>query len=299
MLCVPAAALIANANRAANRTQYAELASARDDRPPLRSACHQEEIPFETLTPAANCTSGEPGRSPALYLWGDSHADHLSPLMQAFGASSPATPTLSRSFPRCPPFAFYDKRNALDEAACHSFNAAVFAEVRALRPRGLKAVVLSAHWLRVFKAPRVFRISTAAGAENPGIASPSLLSSLSETIERLMALGLRVVIVAPLPEMPYDVPDCLARRSPDQCNISRAVIDIQRRDVMRLLADIQRRFRNVRILDLIESVCDASICYAEKDGLILYVDGDHLSASASRSMLPAVRDTLLEAVSPN
>jgi peptidoglycan/LPS O-acetylase OafA/YrhL len=299
MLCVPAVTLIISANQAAKRPQYAGLASARDDRPPLRSVCHQEDIPFEKLTPAASCTSGAPGRTPAIYLWGDSHSDHLSPLMQAFAASSPATPTLSRSFPRCPPFAFYDKRNAQDEAACHAFNAAVLAEIRELRAHGLKAVVLSAHWLRVFKAPRVFKIRTTTGAINPGLASPELASSLSETVERLRALGLRVVIVAPLPEMPYDVPDCLARRNSDQCNISRAVIDIQRRDVMRLLEGVQARFQNVRILDLIESVCDTRTCFAARDERILYVDDDHLSASASRSLLPAVRETLLEAVAAN
>jgi len=79
----------------------------------------------------------------------------------------------------------------------------------------------------------------------------------------------------------------------------RTIVDIQRRDIMRLLGETQRRFPNVRILDLIESVCDSSVCYAERDDLILYVDDDHLSASASRSMLPAARETLREVVSPN
>lgn len=299
MLCVPAIALIVSANQAAKNPQYARLATARDDRPPLRSVCHQEDIPFESLTPAAACTSGLLGRTPTIYLWGDSHSDQLSPLMQALAASSPAISTLSRSFPRCPPFAFYDKRNARDEAACHAFNAAVMAEIRELRARGLKVVVLSAHWLRIFKAPRVFMIRTAPGAINPGLDSAGLVSSLSETVERLRALGLRVVIVAPLPEMPYDVPDCLARRNPEQCNVSRAVIDIQRRDVMQLLGDIQTRFPDVRILDLIESICDTSTCFAEREKRILYVDDDHLSATASRSMLPAARETLLQAVAAN
>jgi peptidoglycan/LPS O-acetylase OafA/YrhL len=291
-LCLPAAALLARANREAEQPRFAALGSAKEDRPSLRAICHQE-APFESLTPASKCISGDPGRTPRLLLWGDSHADHLSPLMQAFAAWSPGTPTLARSFPRCPPFATYEKRDPREQAACDAFNAAVFAEARTLRARGLEGVILSGHWLRVFGAPRVFQVRGERSEESPALRRPELASSLADTVERLSGLGLRVLIVAPLPEMPYDVPACLARRRVDECNVSRALFEAQRREVMSLLAGIQERNPDVRILDLIDSVCDASTCFAERNGTILYVDDDHLTATASRGLLPIVRESLL------
>jgi peptidoglycan/LPS O-acetylase OafA/YrhL len=293
-ICLAAAALIARANHVASRPEYEVLAAAREDRPSLRSACHQT-IPFEALTPAVKCIAGERDRTPKLLLWGDSHADHLSPLMQALAASSPSTASLARSFPRCPPFAFYKKRDPRDEAACQSFNAAVLAEARTLSTRGLNGVILSGHWLRVFGAPRLHQVRTTPGNANSALRSPELASSLAETVEQLTEMGLHVVIVAPFPEMPYDVPNCLARRGPDRCNVERSVVEAQRREVMQLLAGIQKRFPEIQVLDLIDSVCDATTCFAEQDGTILYLDDDHLTASASRRLLPDVRASLLKA----
>jgi hypothetical protein len=75
----------------------------------------------------------------------------------------------------------------------------------------------------------------------------------------------------------------------------RSVVEAQRREVMQLLAGIQKRFPEIQVLDLIDSVCDATTCFAEQDGTILYLDDDHLTASASRRLLPDVRASLLKA----
>jgi peptidoglycan/LPS O-acetylase OafA/YrhL len=293
-ICVPAVALIIAADRAAGRPELAALAAAKADHSPLRDACHQD-LPFDSLKPAAPCTSGEPGRTPRLMLWGDSHAEHLAPLGQAFAQASPSTPILSRSFARCPPLAAYPKRDARDEAACAAFNDALLAEAARLREGGLRGVVLAGRWLRVFAAPRLDRVRPGAGAAAGALGHPELADSLAMTVKRLTALGLRVVIVGPVPEMPYDVPACLARRDPAQCNAPRSAVDAQRGEVMRLLRDIERRQAGVRVIDLIDSLCDAKTCFATRGGEILYVDDDHLSAGASRALLPAVRETFLDA----
>ena len=298
IVCVPAAALVVLADREAARPALAALDSAKADRPSLRADCHQEP-PFTALTPRAECTTGERGRAPSLLLWGDSHADHVSPLMQAFAASNPSTPALARSFPRCPPFSVYEKRNARDEAACHAFNAAVLAEVTALSGQGLQGVVLAGRWLRVFGAPQLHKMGTGADAGNRALRSAELAANLAETVERLTQLGLHVLVVAPLPEMPYDVPACLARLGPGRCNVARATIEAQRRDVMLLLDGTRNRFPGVKILDFIDQVCDSATCYAERDGTVLFVDDDHLTASASRNLLPFARAALLQAAAPD
>lgn len=292
--CLPAAVLIAAANRTAKLPSFVTLQAAKDDRPPLRSACHQE-LPYVGLRPAEPCTSGQPGRASSLVLWGDSHADQMSPLMQAFAESSPMTPILSRSFARCPPFSHYPKQDARDEAGCDAFNAAVLEEITVLRTRGLRGVVLSARWLRVFGAPSISQVRIGPGAVNRGLKHAELAESLLETVDRLRQLGLRVLIIAPMPEMPYDVPSCLARRDPQECNVRRDIIEVQRHDTMEILRGIRDRVPGVRLLDVMNALCDDLTCFARRDGLIQFVDDDHLAAGTSRRLLPVARAALLEA----
>ena len=282
------------ARHAERDPQYAPLTAAKEDRPPLRATCHQHD-PFEGLAPVAQCRAGSPGRTPSLLLWGDSHADHLSPLMQAFAASSPATPTLSRSFSACPPMqvdTFNDPREA---AACREFNAAVLAEARSLQAEGLRAVLLSARWLRVFGAPRLYPTADGARLKSGGLAAPENTADLERTVGQLSFAGLRVLIMAPLPEFPYDVPGCIARRGAAGCNLPRSEVDAQRRDVVALLAAIAGRYPGVEVLDLIDAVCDESLCYADRDGTIVFLDDHHLTATASRALLTFARPVLLEA----
>ena len=102
-MCVPAGALGLWARYSAiNNPRYARLVAATNDRPPLRSACHQNP-PFLGLAPPGKCTAGDRSRPVTIELWGDSHADHLSPLLQAFADSPPSTAVLVRSFTGCTP----------------------------------------------------------------------------------------------------------------------------------------------------------------------------------------------------
>ena len=293
-LCLSAGALELWARQAERNPEYAALAAAKADRPPLRSDCHQHD-PFEGLTPVAKCVAGDRDRTPSLLLWGDSHADQLSPLMQSFAASSPVTPTLSRSYSRCPPMAVHFWRDAREEAACLAFNAAVLAEAKAMSRAGLRGVVLSARWLRIFGAPRLSLTEAGPRRAGRGLDSPEYASALERTIEQLTRAGLRVLIVAPLPEMPYDVPGCVARRGPDRCNLERGEVEAQRRDVMTLFAGIRERHSGVEVLDLVDALCDAATCFAGHGGTIVYLDDHHLTATASRRLLPFARPSLLRA----
>jgi peptidoglycan/LPS O-acetylase OafA/YrhL len=298
-ICLPAGALMLRSGADTGRLSLAALSMAKADRPALRTTCHQD-VPFEGLTDPAGCTTGLRDRAPSLMLWGDSHADHLSPLMQAFGEFHPATPTLARSFSRCPPIKDYQLRDARAEADCHAFNAAVLDEVRALRQGGLEGVVLAGRWLRVFGAPELHEMQDMkSGVPAAPLQMPELAENLSQTVAELTRMGLQVLIVAPIPEMPSDIPVCLARESLEHCSVPRAVIDAQRSEVMQLLESIRDRHPGIQIVDFIDQLCDATTCFAERDGAIYYRDEHHLTASASRGLLPAARAPLLDVASPH
>jgi hypothetical protein len=291
-MCVPALALAAwaAATRGADQ-QLAPLAAAKAERGSLRDACFQE-VPFERLTPVTNCIAGSTDSPPVLVIWGDSHADQLSPLMQALAATSPDTPVVVRAFAACPPLAHYPDPNPRERVACSAFNAAVLAEISELSTRGLRGVVLAGRWLRVFRAPQLRQMDSDPAGLVPALKAPGLAESLEAVVEQLSSLGLKVLIVAPIPEMRYDVPYCLARRAPSDCDVERSVIERQRRDVMEILVAIQDHRANVRIFDAIDALCDATTCYARRGDLIVFRDDDHLTPSASRGLLPYASGSL-------
>jgi peptidoglycan/LPS O-acetylase OafA/YrhL len=294
-VCGVAAALIVRATDAANRPSLQALAEARADHSPLRELCHQD-IPFEGLAPASACIVGSRDRAPRLVLWGDSHAEHLSPLMAAFARKEPSLPVLVRSFSRCPPIDGFTHEVAAVEAGCRAFNQAMLAEIAALRPQGLEGVVLAGRWLRAFGAPPLSGLR--AGNAN-GLDHPAAAEGLARTVAELRGLGLKVVIVAPLPELPYDAPACLARRPSGHCDVPRQEALAQRAEVMRLLQAAAGGASGVLVLDFFDAVCDEAACRAAKDGDIHYRDDHHLTAAKSRDLLPLARAALEQAAAPS
>jgi peptidoglycan/LPS O-acetylase OafA/YrhL len=292
-VCLVAAILIVRATDAAGHPSLQVLAAARADHSSLRELCHQD-LPFEGLAPAPDCIVGSRDRAPRLALWGDSHAEHLSPLMEAFARENPSSPVLVRSFSRCPPVAGFTDEDAAVEDGCRAFNNAVLAELAALRAQGLEGVVLAGRWLRAFGAPAL----EGAADGIAGLDRPEVAEGLAQTVAELTGLGLAVVIVAPLPELPYDAPACLARRPATDCDAARPAALAQRAEVMRLLASAARGAPGVQVLDFFDAVCDAAACRAARGSDIHFRDDHHLTAAASRGLLPRAQDVLTKAAAP-
>jgi hypothetical protein len=286
LMCLPAVTLDLWATNIADREpQYARLRAALVDRPPLRRFCHQKK-PFVGLAPDSKCTVGDSRYSTVLVLWGDSHADHLSPLMERFAALSPMTPVLVHTFSACPPIASSVAGDPANTLACTQFNDAVLEEIARLRRKGLRGVVLAAKWARDFEDPQPE--GGAGDADNPtGHQTSRNAESLALRVDGLTSLGMRVLLIAPSPHLPFRVPDCLARRSSRECSAARMLVDRQREESMRVLLAIQAGNPNVRVLDFDDYLCTADACPPTKDGKVLYLDDNHLTATASRALLPS------------
>jgi len=279
-----------------HRAQYSRLSAAAKDRPPMRQRCHQNP-PFEGLTPVRLCVAGNPSVPVQLVLWGDSHADHLSPLLQAFSAERRDVAFLARSFSGCTPVVPPLGQELDDHPACRDFDAAVYREIVVLRSHGLRGVVLSARWLRRSEPQEEARVAMAEDAAGTIAIAESHRRVLDRTIRGLTELGLRVVVVAPIPNWPFNVPACLARRDAAACTVSRESVERERAGIMVMLRELQSRLVTVRILDPLEGLCDERYCYAERDGRVLFLDDRHMTATASRSLLPQARRVLQWATS--
>ena len=114
--------------------------------------------------------------------------------------------------------------------------------------------------------------------------------SLRASLPRFNQAGLRVMIMAPIPELPFIGPHCLFRRSAEDCVIPRSGVDARRAPVVKLLTRLSAEMPNLRIWDPIDEFCDASFCYTFRKGLLLYGDDDHMSRLMARHLYETAQD---------
>ena len=107
-----------------------------------------------------------------------------------------------------------------------------------------------------------------------------------DTFAALGRQGAKVRFIRDTPYADYDVPGCLAQAEWDghtQCPAPVSAVALSP-DVYAAEARAARDFGNVKVLDLSDRMCGPDRCYLEAGGQVIYRDGDHLTASYSRSL---------------
>lgn len=279
----------------------------------------QKRCTIETLEQALaltnECTFGDTSAPLHSVVWGDSHAGSLS---TAAGAIANATNQriLLQSASGCPPLpdiTLLEDRGEWD-FRCTKINDLVQKKLDLLITRGLRNVILSSRW-----ASYPANYSTDPGAERRTSVLPrsayedeskrskirfgkapadresslqAMSTSLDQNLARLLAAGVNVVIVAPTPELSFNPLYCAFRKKEESCVIPRAKVDERRAGVMKILKDVVATHPSVSLFDPIDTFCDATTCYAFRDGMALYLDDDHISHAVARSLAPSLQALL-------
>jgi peptidoglycan/LPS O-acetylase OafA/YrhL len=289
-LAASAVALSVSAKyRAENNPTYAAITGYKLDTPPLRPNCHHDE-PYHGLSDANKCIAGDRTKIRAV-LWGDSHADHLSPLMQAFAEDGAHGGILQRSFSSCRPV---DAPALMIQTKdCLHFNEDVSKEIDALEKQGLRGVVLSTMWSSMFKdknpnpPPEIRKLTDAQRNDQ-------IISAIDGLVTELVAQNLRVLLVAPTYLLPSPTPQCLARHPVTDCSVTREHVDVFRKISLSALQQIVAKHPGtVRLWDPIDFLCDTEICLAKRGDTAMFTDDLHLSASGARLIAPGARDSLV------
>ena len=261
------------------------IVKARNDYAPLREKCTLDaNKPFGEF-PLAGCVHGHDNAHPKILLWGDSHADHLMPaLIEAY----PDVAVYQLTMAGCPPAIGYEPKVPAISKFCKDFNQRVLQEIPELKKNGLEGVVISARW-----PSYLWRRTISVSEQQPSLvgnpdkmaqARAEMQSSFDETLSMLGRAGLKVLVVAPTPEMIYSPPLCIGLRRGAHCNVPRVVSEALVKDPTEALAEVVSRHPHVRLIQLIDFFCDAETCYAMRDGKILYVDENHLTATTARDL---------------
>ena len=204
------------------------------------------------------CLLARPGQDPTVVLLGDSHAYHVvAGLTKYYNSQGENLLYLGTRHP----YWGLDPGNEPYQQATQGMLE------QALGTASIRTVVFSTH-LRLDDSTPAARVIHAAARD---------------TIRRFVEAGKQVILMEDVPILSFDPRACIKRagivssatRSP--CALPRTEVDRQTPGNDALVAGMLREFPSVELFRTRDLMCDDKLCWAMKDGELLYRDKDHLS----------------------
>jgi SGNH domain-containing protein len=236
-----------------------------------------------------------PGR-PSILLWGDSHANHWRPAIEAAARTAGmGVGTLAMNGCRPLPGPVGGKH-------CPEFNKQVMQGFSSWRgSRNLRGIVLSGTWAlgtgthspsirgRAIERAGVFfdrRAGSAAAA----------LAYLEEGLDVIARhagdLGLRILIILPSPVQRYTPIRCLATGADGSCYVPIDVETAYTSPAVAVILRVARTHPNVRTIDPAGFMCENQRCGAVIKGLIAYTDEAHITRTFSEASAGQFKEAL-------
>ncbi len=267
------------ASRAANSPAQRAFTQARDDMPSIFGT--------RCLSGAADvsvhvdfCTFGDSAGTMDVVLFGDSHAAQWFPALDRI-AQEHHWRLLVVTKAKCPAASvriYYD-RLGRDFTECDQWRAAALDTIVALHP---DAVVASSSTSYLIALEPVTPAEWGAG--------------LTTTLGTLDAAGIPTFLLRDSPQPGFDIPTCASRaawRGEDVmqvCRVVRAHAFVTA--AFPLAQEAASRFRRVSTIDLSDEICGPEVCPPVRNGVVVYRDVNHLTASYVRTLAPALEARL-------
>jgi hypothetical protein len=243
---------------------------------------------LEPTDPATNWKDNcidPPGPKPLVILWGDSHAAHLMPGLEAL------QPTRNFRLGRmtsagCPPVFDF----ALpDHPSCPAENDIFFQKILAQHP---DIVILDAAW-------DSYRFDGSNNALT--LDQTRIFRGLDETIRRLDQAGIgHIILVGPAPLWREPLPDILTRMALANDGHAPASLGPQWRDeqIDGLEHDMRdyAKDRGLAYFSMVDSLCQSGQCMTmtgDTPQSVMVFDTSHLTLAGSRFVAQRMADTLL------
>jgi hypothetical protein len=253
-----------------------------------------ERLPARDGGMPGMCRIGPAGARPDVIGWGDSHMGAMTAGLEKAAAEAGLT-ALAVQKSACPPLLGLDRADMPFWHGCAAHNARVLAKIRQEKPR---YVLLVSRWAQIatgegYGAERKSRVRFRGDIDAEG---PELLRvALTRTLAAIRAAGAQPVIMAPAPEIGWDVGPLLARAA--QWDLTpppsptRAEYDARQRTTLQAIRDAAAA-EGAQIIDPAAILCGPQTCPAwDQDGA-RYADDDHLSGRGARLMSGALAAAL-------
>ena len=119
-----------------------------------------------------------------------------------------------------------------------------------------------------------------------------LRDGLTRTFTMMQKAGKKVIVVLDDPQLPFNPSRCVVRPLLGGKNCQFPRKDWNDRPFKKLyesaVRDVETRFANVSVLDLSDTLCDKTTCYAVRNNAVLYRDDNHLNDAGSRFVAPVI-----------
>ncbi|GHG45413.1 acyltransferase [Flavimobilis marinus] len=234
------------------------------DEPVPADCLHDKEVGL-----VLSCTLGPPGGTPVV-LFGDSHAHQWLPAFDELAAThgwevsvfAKAGCPVQNIRPR-------DDDSRFSDPECVRWRAASIEAIHDLRPE--LVVVSSLHTYLPDKA--------------------ETLAAWEDSLERLREAGAPIAYLRDTPNPEEDIPTCISSAFDDWSRCSFPHDGVEEPVIQEAITGRQA---GVTVIDLLPLFCDGAQCAAVRNGLLLYRDDSHITATAARSLAPALEAALRE-----
>lgn len=162
-----------------------------------------------------------------------------------------------------------------------------------LKKKSIHTVILSAFWAGYFEESSMMVLE---GEHKYFVYDKSLPlekkqgiifeNSLRRTLKKLVAYGKKVIIVYNVPLVPFNVRRCYQRpliKNDFSCFVTREYADTNYSGYRKTIAKVIPEFASdtVRTFDPIPALCDQGNCSIIRDGMLIYIDTNHVSLYGS------------------
>jgi peptidoglycan/LPS O-acetylase OafA/YrhL len=211
-------------------------------------------------------------------LWGDSHADSLREAVERVARSNGFSGLFTYKL-SCPPLLGITNDFSSVSEPCIEYNKGV-TRYLAAHPE-ISTVILAARWsFYIEGAYKPSESSRVIQANSPG--EQLVKFGLGQTVQTLLGMNRKVVLISQVPEIGYDVPSAnfIAQRSGRDLNeiIAPSMDEYFHRNQKALaILNKLKEEQGIQIVDPWTVLCVENKCRVTIDGLPLYKDDDHLS----------------------
>jgi hypothetical protein len=228
-----------------------------------------------TATRSPSCIFGDTSSGTAVVLFGDSHAGQWFPAFDQI-AKDNHWKLISFTKAACPAPALdhlYDRNVGRNYDACATWRSNTISRIVALHPAAVITSNYASHYLK-----------------EGGVTPAEWEEGLHTMLVRLERAGSRIVILHDPPSPTFDVPVCMARaawtNSGNSCSFEPDfALDAT---IMRLENHATMNLPNAEVVDVSSSICSGDQCGPSRNGMMLYRDEHHLTASYVLGLAPVL-----------
>jgi len=224
-----------------------------------------EDVSLQQVKAGNVCKFGPLDASPAVLVWGDSHAMALMPAIIALAKAHGMRTYFVAKYNCLPLFAPSSPIRidaGMDRYGCATFNDAVLEAIARLQP---ELIILDGAWANPEPPPHV----------------PDIAAGIEQTVSRVGDHSRSICVVFAVPKLKYAVSHALLvahrRRIPDDfLRLSREDALAQHREMERDVRTLEQQGR-LKVADPKDVLCAADSCLYKADDQSLYFDDGHLS----------------------